>query len=173
MHRGDIYDDPVEAALKASFPGSKIIGSGSEFDPEAGVLSADLEFSLAPLNEDDDGHDAADLVLDLLEAAGAPRGSFASLEGGERVDFGQMFGIGVHLNNIDLRDEIYERYDVHDFLDKIYAALGSEGHMQSYWESGDETSIFIYGLSEEKMRELIAPVLATEPLAERCRVTQL
>jgi hypothetical protein len=82
-------------------------------------------------------------------------------------------GIGIYLNGTDLPDEVYQTNDVNELVAQLDAALGDAGELYSYWEGPTETALYYYGPSAARMRELIAAVVGTHPLAQQSRITQL
>jgi hypothetical protein len=52
-------------------------------------------------------------------------------------------------------------------------SLRDAGEMFSYGEGPTETALYYYGASAAVMRERMAAVLASHPLAQRCRVVAL
>lgn len=165
LDRGDRYQDPLQAALDARAPGSKVTGAGT-------LLTADREpaFSDIDLDIEGDAEAALGLAVATLEAAGAPKGSRARLDEREPVTFGVTEGLAVYLNGTDLPDEVYATSDVNDLVAALLSSLGGEGQMQSYWQGPRETALYLYGPSAARMNDLIAKVLARFPLAQGCRV---
>src|SRR5436190_19636974 len=175
LDRGDRYQDPLQAALDARAPGSKVTGAGTQ-------LTADREpaFSDIDLYIEGDAEAALGLAVATLEAAGAPKGSRARLDEREPVTFGVTERLAVYLNGTDLPDEVYATSDVNALVAALLSSLGGEGHMQSYWQGPRaywqgprETALYLYGPSAARMNDLIAKVLARFPLAQGCRVVPL
>ena len=68
---------------------------------------------------------------------------------------------------------MYANNDVNELIALLHERLGDEGSMHSYWEGPSETALYLYGTSESRMRELIADVLESHPLAARSRLVVL
>jgi hypothetical protein len=168
LDRGDRYEDPLQEVLDARAPGSHVTGGGT-------LLTADREPAQSDIDLDVEGDPASvrDLVVATLEAAGAARGSRAQLDGSEPITFGVTEGLAVYLNGTDLPDEVYANSDINELIAALLERLGADGDMQSYWEGPQETALYLYGPSAERMRDLIAGVLDRFPLAQRCRVVPL
>ena len=164
-HRLQLFEDPLEAMLEAAGVG-EIMGGGTALTEEGEVEYGDLEIQL---------HDAAALptVIELLEQLGAPKGSLIQREGEPDVSFGITEGLGLYLNGTDLPDEVYQNSDVNELIDRLGDSLGDRGSMYSYWEGPTETALYFYGPSADEMKRLMADVLGTHPLAQRCRVVGL
>jgi len=168
LHRGDRYEDPLQEMLDERAAGSEITGGGT-------LMSRDGEPEVCDIDVELEGDPAAGLalVIGTLERLGAPKGSKARLGEADPVLFGSTEGLGLYLNGTDLPDEVYAGNDVNDLVTQLEERLGQEGTMQSYWEGPRETAVYLYGPSAARMRELIAGVLGSHPLAARCRVVTL
>jgi hypothetical protein len=89
------------------------------------------------------------------------------------LTFGVNEGIGIYLNGTDLPDEVYQASDINELVARLDASLGDAGELYSHWRGPTETALYYYGPSAARMRELVAGVLATHPLAQLSRVEQL
>jgi len=119
--------------------------------------------------------DGTKVYIETLEKLGAPVGSSAQFsdEDAAKVMFGSTEGVGVYLNGTDLPDEVYRTSDINELIERLADGLGDAGEMFSYWEGPTETALYYYGASATVMRERMAAVLASHPLAQRCRVVAL
>jgi hypothetical protein len=167
-HRGENYEDPLEAVLQREDTGSSVVGGGTLLGDHNEVVSCDIEVSLA-----NDPQKGMRIVIDALERLGAPAGSTARLDGGEPVPFGLMHGVGLYLNGTDLPDEVYATSDVNVLVDTVSAAVGDAGLLESWYEGPRETAFYFYGRSAEVISERIASATAGQPLAERSRLVVL
>jgi hypothetical protein len=168
VDRGTRYEDPLNAAIAAAAPGSKVTGAGTLLTPDREPTASDID-----VNIEGNAEAALALAVTTLEAAGAPKGSRAQLDDHEPVMFGITEGLAVYLNGTDLPDEVYATSDVNELIAALRSSLNREGHMQSYWQGPRETALYLYGPSATRMSDLIVDVLATFPLARRCRVVAL
>jgi hypothetical protein len=162
------YETPLREILGTSMPGSKVTGAGTMLSAEREPLVSDID-----LDVEGDARAALELVTGTLEAAGAPKGSWARLDEGDPVPFGVTEGLAVYLNGTDLPAEVYASSDINDLIAALSGNLGSEGDMQSWWQGPRETALYLYGPSAARMTDLIAGVLARFPLAQRSRVVPL
>ena len=89
------------------------------------------------------------------------------------MPFGQYEGVGLYLNGSDLPDQVYIDNDVNELIGTLVERLGADGAMHSYWEGPRETALYLYGPSAQRMRELIADVVDSHPLACQSRLTDL
>ena len=168
LDRASRYEDPLQEALDAQAPGSRVTDGGTLLSPEREVQSCDFDIEL-----DGDPDTGLRLVIDTLDALGAPRGSKATVDDRPWIPFGNNEGVGLYLNGTDLPDEIYATSDVNELIEQLHARLGDEGSMQSWWQGPRETALYLYGPSASRMRELIHDVVATHPLAQQSRLVDL
>ncbi|MBI1252486.1 MAG: hypothetical protein GC189_13570 [Alphaproteobacteria bacterium] len=166
IHRGDVFEDPLDAWLRAEGLG-EVCGAGTAFIPGEGVQSCDIELLLADVSE-------ATLarVRAKAEALGAPAGSKLTLDNGAEHAIGAWRGLALHLNGTDLPDEVYAQCDLDELYDHLNAALGAAGKAMSHHDGETETSLYLYGASVPAMRAAIAPVLRDYPLCQRSRLEE-
>lgn len=168
LDRGEWLEDPLQEVLAARSPGSEVSGGGTLISAEGEPESCDIDIEL----EGDPATGLA-LVIDALQAFGAPRGSTARLGDADSLPFGLSEGLGLYLNGTDLPAEVYVDNDVNDLISRLDELLGEEGAMRSYWEGPRDTALYLYGDSAARMRELLADLLATHPLARDHRLVTL
>lgn len=167
MHRHDL-EDALQNALNKLLPGSQIDGGGTHLSKEGEPLSCDIEVTVESSPDK-----VLSTVIGFMNSCGAPRGSYAVLDEDEPVTFGVTDGLGLYLNGTELPDEVYENSDPNELIARLNESLGDEGTYASYWQGPRETALYLYGPSGERMRELIADVLATEALAQRSRLVAI
>jgi hypothetical protein len=169
LHRGELFEDPLEVLLTTRSLPAQIVGGGTLTSADGEPLSCDIELELG----DDVGPgptgDAVALIVDALREQGAPLGSTYRLDGAGPVGFGVTEGLALYLNGTELPDEVYAASDVNDLIEAIEGALGAHGAMFSYWQGPRDTALYLYGTSAAGMRALLEPALVPFPLAERCR----
>jgi hypothetical protein len=158
----------LSAVLEDRLPGCEITGGGTLLTAEREPANCDIDLDL-----EGDAEAALSLVIATLEASVAPKGSRARIDEGEPIPFGTTEGVAVYLNGTELPDEVYEFGDINELVGALLTRLGTEGHMQSYWQGPRETALYLYGPSAARIGELIADVLERFPLAQRCRVVPL
>jgi hypothetical protein len=168
MHRGDIYEDPLQDLLDARMPGSVITGGGTLMSPEGEPQSSDIDLDL-----EGDAEAGVAMIIEALQSFGAPKGSTVRVGEGEPVSCGVTEGIGLYLNGTDLSDDVYADNDVNELIERLLERLGTEGNMQSWWQGPRETALYLYGSSAQRMRDLIGEVLVTYPLAQQSRIVTL
>jgi len=168
LDRGERFEDPLDAHLRARIPGTSVVGGGTLVSAAGEPLSCDIEIAWAGSPEQ-----AVSTLEPLLERLGTPRGSSVTVGAGSAVPLGRTEGLGIYLNGTDLPQEVYQQSDVNELIEQLLAALDDEGDLFSYWEGPTETALYLYGTSADAMRALVSPVLTTHALAERSRVSRL
>lgn len=165
--RGTHFEDPLDEALQRAGCG-RVTGGGSSLGQD-GIDSCDLEIDIAGSPAE-----AERMVIEQLEALGAPKGSVLRVEPeGRERRFGSAEGLAVFLNGTDLPAEVYATSDVNFVVSELARLLGDEGRVLSHWEGRNETALFLYGASFEAMQAKIEPFLASYPLCQRARVVRI
>jgi hypothetical protein len=167
MHRGDLFEDPLNERLEQAGHGT-VTGGGTQLTASGEVEYCDLEISVGAASPE-----VLDWLVATLDDLGTPKGSQLEIEGAAPREFGTLEGLGVYLNGTDLAADVYANCDSNVVYDELEAALGERGGVMSWWQGPTETALYLYGASADEMRQLIAPFLASYPLCERCRVVQI
>lgn len=166
MHRGELFEDPLDEALQELGLGS-VSGGGTQLSESGEVDYCDIEIDVAVLDER-----SVQAIINLLEGLGAPRGS--KLKAGEQeLPFGNTEGLALYLNGTDLPDEVYKACDSNVVYTEVQRLIGDRGEIYSHWQGQKETALYLYGNSFQEMRDSIAEFLATYPLCQKCRVEQI
>ena len=166
MHRGELFEDPLDEALQELGLGS-VSGGGTQLSESGEVDYCDIEIDVAVLDER-----SVQAIINLLEGLGAPRGS--KLKAGEQeLPFGNTEGLALYLNGTDLPDEVYKACDSNVVYTEVQRLIGDRGEIYSHWQGPKETALYLYGNSFQEMRDSIAEFLATYPLCQKCRVEQI
>lgn len=167
VHRGELFEDPLDDALQELGLGS-VTGGGTQLGESGEVAHCDIEIEVTAFDER-----SVQAIINLLEGLGAPRGS--KLRAGEQeLPFGNTEGMAIYLNGTDLPDEVYKECDsnvVYSELERLVAGCG--GEIYSYWQGPAETALYLYGDSFKAMHDSVADFLATYPLCQKCRVEQI
>ena len=164
VDRGERYEDPLDAALKNAGLG-RITGGGSQLDELGAVTYADVEIGLANLDA------ALGIVVQQLEAAGAPQGSELIDGSTSRVlrEFGGQQCLAVYLDGVSLPDEVYANLDFEAVVTELDAAAGG-GSFRGFWQGPEETGLFFFGPDAEELFKGIEPVLRRLPIGQNGRV---
>lgn len=168
MHRGEFFEDPLDAVLKKLRRG-EVSGGGTRMSETGEIEHCDIELTLP-----DTSPEALQSVVSALQDLGAPKGSKLRVaESGTDIDFGRTEGLAVYLNGTDLPDETYDTCDSDFVYGEFDRLLQGEGRVLSYWQGPTETAFYMYGGAFERMRARLADFLATYPLCQKCRVVQV
>ena len=164
-------EDLLQAALLQRAPGFGVDGGGTLLSADGEPLSCDIEVDAEA--GDTPTADAVAAAIEVLNSHGAPRGSYAVPDDGERLAIGTTDGLGLYLNGTDLPGHFYAASNPDELISLLSGRLRSEGSVVSYWQGPTETALYLYGPSASRMRELISDVLATHPLAQRSRLVPI
>jgi hypothetical protein len=166
MHRGELFEDPLEEALQELGIGT-ITGGGTQLSDTGEVDYCDIEIEVTAFDEH-----TVHTIISLLERLGAPLGS--KLKAGEReLPFGVTEGMAIYLNGTDLPQEVYKEYDSNVVYSELERLISGCGEIYSYWQSPAETALYLYGNSFKELHDSVAEFLATYPLCQKCRVVQI
>jgi len=169
MHRGDIYEDPLQEALEEAGIGN-IDGGGTLLAEDGSVACCDIHIELV------DGDENLEKLLEILAGLGLPKGSrlhFDADDDKEAIPLGDLEGLALALNGTDLPARVYKECDINHAITQILALLGDCGDMYSHWRGPDHTIIYFYGRSYEEMKQRMMPFLQEYPLCEKCVVSQI
>ena len=166
LDRGVLFEEPLDYMLKKLDIGE--VDGGGTFQESSGELkSCDIEIYI---------HKKADAnfneLYDFIMYIGVPKGSFL-ISKDSKKEIGNLEGMALYLNGTDLDDEIYKACDVNYVVSEIIEILGSEYKYYSYWQGSNETALYFYGQSFDKMRNLIIPFIETYPLCKKNRLVQI
>lgn len=168
VHRGEIYEDPLQGAFDQFLPGSQVVGGGSELDPAQGVLSCDLEVELRG-----DRDKGLDLLVKALELYGAPVGSTYAVGDEAAVPFGRTHGVSLSLDGTSLPADVYATNDVNELIGALTTELGEAATLQSWWEGPQRTNLYFYGDDAGRIRDVLTLAATRFPLAESSRVEDI
>lgn len=168
MHRGEVFEDRLDAALAERGLG-EIEGGGTMQTDNGELECCDIVvFVHDPVATN------APTIAALLEGLGAPLGSRYRVDGSDdKVEFGAAHGLALYLNGTDLPDETYATEDVNELIERLGESLGDVGTMMSHWEGPTETALYFYGKEYDAMADALAPVIAAHPLAQQSRVERI
>ena len=168
MHRGEVFEDPLDEALAKRGIG-EIEGGGTMQSDNGEIECCDIVVFV----HDPVAANAATIAAEL-EGLGAPLGSRYRVDGADDpVPFGVSGGLALYLNGTDLPDEVYLTQDVNELIERLDEAIGYTGKMMSHWEGPTETALYFYGDPYDVMAAALAPVIAAHPLAAQSRMEQI
>jgi hypothetical protein len=161
------YEIPLASALQAHRAGT-ITGVGAVMTRELEIEH--VEFQLLA----DNLEKAIEVSKLTLEQAGAPTCSEISYPGNgkdEVLCFGQMEGMAIYLDGVNLPDKVYDTCSSQGLADLIYGPLTTVGgEIRGSWVGPSETAIYLYGPNAEHIFSVIEPIVATYPLCQNARL---
>ena len=164
IDRGNRYEDPLQAALEAR-NGGQVTGGGSQLTEDGRIEFADVEISVAELDQ------VLGTIVEALEKAGAPEGS--ELVDGEdgRVlgTFGTHQCLAVFLDGVSLPDEVYADLDFDAVVSEISAAAGPDS-FHGFSQGNEETGLYFFGPNADEMFARVEPFLRKLPIGQNARV---
>ena len=168
MHRGEIFEDPLDEILSKASMGE--ISGGGTLQSESGEIeNCDIEIQVLKSDEE-----TVNTIKSELEKIGVPNGSKIIIEETDtEIKFGGLEGLALYLNGTDLDDEVYEQSDsnhVYSELDRLTEGIG---RVYSYWQGPTETAFYLYGNSFSEMKSLISELVDNYPLCQKCRIEQI
>jgi hypothetical protein len=167
LDRSQRYEDPLTQAL-ASRDLGMLTGSGTHLTPESEIGYVDLEIALANLNG------ALDLVKQTLESQGAPVGSqllFRRHGIDEEIPFGVQEGVAIYLDGVSLPNEVYERTNIQEVVQRVADAVESVGgEWRGSWSGPSETALYQFGPSADAMLDALLPVFDSYAICQNARV---
>ena len=166
LDRGDIYEDYIIEVLEENGVGS-IDGGGTLLQENGEVEYCDIEITLEEGNEE-----SIEFLLEVIEAIQVPKGSLLYNED-VKYEVGTLEGLALYMNGTDLPDEVYRNCDINVVIEKLEELLEDSGEYYSYWEGPQDTALYFYGDSYEKMKKIMEPFLREYPLCQKCRVVQI
>lgn len=168
MHRGEIYEDPLDAILSKNSFGE--VSGGGTLQSQSG----EIEYCDVEIQVNNSDSETVELIRSSLEKIGVPKGSKIKVEVTDsEIDFGTLEGLAIYLNGTDLDAEVYANCDsnhVYSELDRL--TLGN-GKVYSYWQGETETAFYLYGTSFSQMKSQISELVNTYPMCQKCRIVQI
>jgi hypothetical protein len=166
IHRGEIFEDPLDEMLKAKNLGN-VCGGGTGMADNGEVSFCDVEVAVHR-------KDTAKTVIQFLEGLGAPKGSKLQFGGdGDDIPFGRTEGLALYLNGTDLPDNVYVSTSSNVVYDQISDLIKDCGGILSHWQGDAETALYLYGDSFATMKARIDEFVNTYPLCKQCRIVQI
>jgi hypothetical protein len=167
MHRGDMVEDPLIAALAAEIPGAQMVDAGTLMDDEHRLVSCDVVFAVPPIA----AYRAGRLLVAEAERIGITRGSTVTIKGLEPTPVGRMAGVRVRLPDlvdVEGEDERYVYFSA--ALTRLVALVGERlGDLGTVWSwrirEDLGSDITIHGRDSERIIVALREILGPEPSA--------
>jgi hypothetical protein len=168
MHRGEIYEDPLDEILSKNSIGE--VSGGGTLQSQSGELEyCDVEIQVKNSNDD-----TVELIRSSLEKIGVPKGSKIKVEAtGSEIEFGTLEGLAIYLNGTDLDAEVYANSDSNHVYSELDRLTQGDGRVYSYWQGQTETAFYLYGTSFSQMKSQISELVNNYPLCQKCRIEQI
>ena len=168
MHRGEIYEDPLNDILLKNSLG-EVSGGGTLQSESCEIEYCDVEIQVS--NSDDE---TVALIKSSLEKLGIPKGSKITIEStNSEIEFGTLEGLAIYLNGTDLEDEVYANSDSNHVYSELDRLTEGNGKVYSYWQGTTETAFYLYGSSYSQMKSQISELIENYPLCQKCRIEQI
>ena len=168
MHRGDL-EDALDEILGQMELG-EVCGGGTLMSPTKEIKSCDIELDI------DDDDKTVETLLDIIDKLGVPKGSklqFSDRSDKNDMPIGRLEGLAVYLNGTELSAEVYQSCDINYAIEQMDGRLSGIGRLYSWWEGPQETALYFYGESYEKMLDAVKGFIEEYPLCQKCRVEQI
>ena len=170
VHRGDL-EDALDELLEAAGIGF-VDGGGTLMFPSGEIKSCDIELDL-----NDGSEEIIAKLEEIIEDIGVPKGSkllwtASDVEKTERP-VGRLEGMALYLNGTELPKEVYESSDINYAIEQLEARIDGIGHLYSWWEGPQNTALYFYGQSYEKMSAAIGDFIAEYPLCQKSVVERI
>jgi len=168
IDRGEI-EDAFDAVSAQRGLGACVVGGGTLMQESGEVISCDVEIEVEDASEK-----TVDVIIQILEAMLAPRGSQLHLPGQQGViHFGRQEGLALYLNGTDLPGEVYQSCDSNYVYAECNRLLEGIGRVSSHWAGPRETALYMYGTEFDTMRDRLTPLLETYPLCKQSRIEKI
>lgn len=168
MHRGEIYEDPLDIILTKNGIG-QVIGGGTLQSQSGEIEYCDVEIQVKSSS-----NKTVDLIKSSLEKIGVPKGSKIRVSATDcEIQFGTLEGLAIYLNGTDLGDEVYANSDSNHVYSELDRLTQGVGKVFSYWQDPTETAFYLYGSSFVQMNLKITELVENYPLCQKCRIEQI
>ena len=171
VHRFEL-EDALEELLTKTGLGYTDGGGTAQF-PSGEVASCDIEIILK-----DDSEGSIKELERMIEALGVAKGSKLQLFDGKgsiqgERPVGRLEGMAVYLNGTELPEEVYQSCDINYFIEQANSLMDGSGNLYSWWEGPQNTALYFYGESYEKMSAAISELIKTYPLCQKCVIEKI
>lgn len=159
-------EDALEYVLNFQRLGT-VDGGGTLQLPSGEIKSCDIELCVI-----DDSEETFDLLVKMINNIGVPKGS-KLITDTRTVSIGEQEGLALYLDGRELSEEIYKTCDVNYVIEQTNSLMEGIGMMYSYWEGDENTALYFYGSSYDKMLSAIKDFLEKYPLCQKCTVKRI
>ncbi|AXN34774.1 hypothetical protein F0267_07745 [Vibrio coralliilyticus] len=168
IHRGEIYEDPLDEVLSKNSIG-EVSGGGTLQSQSGEIEHCDVEIQV-----NNSSRETVEIIRSSLEKIGIPKGSKLKIETtNSEIEFGTLEGLAIYLNGTDLDPEVYAQSDSNYVYSELDRLTDGNGKVYSYWQGPKETAFYLYGTSFSKMKSQISGLVSSYPLCQKCRIEQI
>lgn len=168
LHRGEIYEDPLDEILSENSIG-EVSGGGTLQSQSGEIEYCDIEIQVI-----NSSNGTVELIRSALEKIGVPKGSKIKVAATDsEIEFGTLEGLAIYLNGTDLDAEVYANSDSNHVYSELDRLTEGGGKVYSYWQGPTETAFYLYGASFARMKSQISELVNSHPLCQKCRIEQI
>ncbi len=168
MHRGEIYEDPLDEILSKNSIGE--VSGGGTLQSQSG----EIEYCDVEIQVNNSDSETVELIRSSLDKIGVPKGSKIKVEATDsEIEFGTLEGLAIYLNGTDLDAEVYVSCDSNHVYSELDRLTHGSGKVYSYWQGPTETAFYLYGNSFSQMKSQISELVNTYPMCQKCRIVQI
>lgn len=168
IHRGEIYEDPLDKILSKDSVGE--VSGGGTLQSQSG----EIEYCDVEIQVKDSSNETVELIRSSLESIGVPKGSKINIETTDsEIEFGTLEGLAIYLNGTDLDAEVYASSDSNHVYSELDRLIQGNGKVYSYWQGPTETAFYLYGTSFSQMKSQISELVDNYPLCQKCRIEKI
>jgi len=129
MHRGEIYEDPLDEKLKQLGIGS-VQGGGTLQSKTGEIENCDIEIEV-----ESSAPEAIEKIENIIKELQVPKGSSLIIEAtNSTIKIGEKEGMAIYLNGSDLEPTVYENTDINVVIEEITKLINGVGSIESHWE---------------------------------------
>lgn len=168
MHRGEL-EDALDEILGGMELG-EVCGGGTLMFPTKEIKSCDIELDI------DDDDKTLETICDIIDKLGVPKGSkliLCETPDQKEIPVGRLEGLALYLNGTELPAEVYQSCDINYAIEQMDKRLEGIGRLYSWWEGPQDTALYFYGESCEKMLDAVNDFIEEYPLCQKCRIEQI
>lgn len=173
VHRFDLEDAFLEYCQENNLA-LDITGGGTHLAENGEPLACDIEIDRT--EADFISEDTVKEIAGFFNQAFAPKGSSLHIyrrmrEDPEIMPIGHLEGLAITIDGTGLPPEVYENGDINFVIDTCNEKMHGIGQIHSYYEN-ENTHLYFYGTSFEKMKDAVQPFLNDYPLCRGCQIVQ-
>ncbi len=167
-------EDAIDAMLEEHDLGYVGNDTSCTFAADGSISACDIEIVLFERSKDAFGKLCTFITDHLI----VPKGSTLTRhtddgEVAEVVAIGDVEGLEIALNAIDLPQEVYRSSDINEVCEALEKAMNGKGYFYGSFGGEQYMSLYFYGSSYEEMRSSIREVVAHTPLCDKCIITKI